>query len=252
MRKIITTSIPPIGSRHTANIVYPDPEEDFLSTPITLPTTEPVSYLDYFSIRNYHLPQGIGASYVPVIVLGMSKPAESRTIKGSVFINDDEVDSQYINNTSETDLTCMCIGNVENDVSIGDSMGVKMWCANDDVVLNYVAHFVWPTRFSLGMSGRNSIYDVSITFSAYPSLSETYTYDSWAPLALYYIDGSYETIYDESTYDFSLLLEHGRHKYGGIYLGDIVPISFISKSSKEYDQQIVPTSITYHTMRQML
>lgn len=183
----MTKLTPQYGSLRTFMITYATPREELLSTPITLPTTEPTDPQAVFTLQSSDFPtwniQPYSVKYIACLyAAGRFTTAGTlywRMVKNgaSVATGTASVSASYYYTVNAWFL----------DVQSGDVLGVKLWSSVSDSNYDYKAIFVYPTRFfPFPTLGYKQLYaQVKIWNTDSPTLFPTLTLGNPTPWTRY-------------------------------------------------------------------
>lgn len=168
---------PLLGSLKTFTITYATPREELLSTPLTLPTSEPTDPQAVFTLLASDFPtfsvKPWSVKYVACLyAAGRFTTAGTlswRMVKGGASVATGTA-SVSANNYYTVNAFFL-------DVAPGDVLGVKLWSSVSDSNYDYKAIFIYPTRFfPFPTLNYKQIYaDVQIWNSDTPTLFPTLT-----------------------------------------------------------------------------
>ncbi|MEM2263331.1 MAG: hypothetical protein QW160_03835 [Candidatus Bathyarchaeia archaeon] len=143
----MTRLTPQYGSLRLFTINYATPREELLSTPITLPTSEPTDPQAVFTLQSSDFPtwsvNPYSVKYIACLYAAGRFPTAGtlywRMVKNGASVNNGNasVSANYYYTVNAWFL----------DVAPGDVLGVKLWSTVSDSNYDYKAIFVYPTRF---------------------------------------------------------------------------------------------------------
>jgi len=147
----MTVISPIIGSRRVFEITLQDPYEEYKDKPEALPTSEPATPQISFTISSSDLPEfNIEPESVKYVVLVVTSGKNSSGSSGYVYHkmlkNGSEVYSRnrYVANNYYWSFECCYY-----DVSVGDTLGIKMWASASGFNWDYQLRQAQPTRVGL-------------------------------------------------------------------------------------------------------
>lgn len=156
---------PFIGSRKTFTITFQTPEESLLSTPETLPTTEPATPQVRFTLDSEKFPV-ISPKPYSVKYIAVVYAAGKFTTAGTLYWRmKKNAASVATGSTSVPTNNFYTVNAWFLDVAPGDVLEISLWSSVSDSNWDYKAYFIYPTRFLPfnPLGGRILYYDVRLT-----------------------------------------------------------------------------------------
>ena len=142
----MTRLTPLLTSRKVLDITYQTPQETLLSTPETLPTSEPTTPQIGYTVAEAHLPTFSFKPYRPVwvaMVFGAGKFTTSGTLYWRMKRNGTSVATSSTSVSANTFYTCQAYF---YNVSIGDVLELALWSSVSGSNWDYKAYQIQVTR----------------------------------------------------------------------------------------------------------
>lgn len=240
------------GQLKTVNITYPTPRESNISA-ITLPTTEPGSPQISYTVQSSDLAvfsrRPISVSNIPLVYIGGQIGAASTNVSYRLLVNGV---SQATGSASS--ITANYYFNLEPffyiPINVGDVVTVNLWSNQTDTIVNYQAFTTIPSRFKLtteGIALSNVSYTVTTTF---PTLTQAPTpiNVSYTQVFYNYLSSNLNYSMQNSTYQFSALVQDATYGFGRISYGDnysLLQSTSSATNKTNYHKNYMPSSISF-------
>lgn len=162
------------GSLKSYSLTFATPRETLLGSPVSLPSTNPGTPQITMTIASGDLPTisptPISMTYCAVLYMaGKNTDAASQSISYQVYKNGVAISGATGSASVATNTYWTHEHFRFNNISVGDVVGVSVWCASANVNYDYYALVVYPTRPILGKSYINK--DVNFGSFISPALS---------------------------------------------------------------------------------
>jgi hypothetical protein len=212
----MTRLTPTLTSLKTLNITYPTPQETLLSTPQTLPTTEPATPQISYTVAAGDFPTFNPPVYMKkhiALLYAGGKAVTAATISWRMKKNGLSVATGTINVAANTFYTLSAFFGV--DIVAGDVLEIALWSNQTDSNWDYKAYQIQATRV-LPTNKPRYLTKVSFTVGAAPALTlGNPSVGLTQSLKIWYSD----IIFAAAAASFSVDAVYGGNNYGIYRLG---------------------------------
>ncbi|MEM1879172.1 MAG: hypothetical protein QXJ18_05370 [Desulfurococcaceae archaeon] len=191
---------PEIGSLKELRITMRTPKEELLSTPNTLPTTEPITSQIVYTVSEEDLPafsMGVHSVVWVAYVIGAGRFTRAGTLYLRMLRNGASVRT---GSTSVSANNYYTVNTFFYNVNVGDVLELRLWSSVSGSVWDYRAFQIQPTRILPHARYRN-LYGVSLDgFQEHPVLTlGNPTFTTPDKLYVYHEDVYYDIVSSATT-----------------------------------------------------
>jgi hypothetical protein len=142
----MTRVTPTFGSRKTLNFTYQNPQETLLSTPETLPTSEPATAQISYTVQDGYLPAtslSLASKKYIAYLIGAGKFTTAGTLGWRMKKNGSSVATSSASVSANTFYTLCAFF---HDVALNDTLEIALWSNQTDSNWDYKACSIYLSR----------------------------------------------------------------------------------------------------------